>query len=192
METEVWKPIPGWEGYYEVSNCGQVRSLPRTIRKADGTIQKYKGKILRGRPGKHGHVYVQLCRNAKPKGALVHRLVMAAFVGPCPEGMEVCHNDGVPGNNLLSNLRYDSHTENAYDSVTHNVHPQARKSHCKRGHEFNDVNTVTRKWRSSTHRRCRACSYTFDKHRGVAATSPEFKMIADHYYQSFQGGKTHV
>ena len=49
----------------------------------------------------------------------MHRLVMLAFVGPCPDGMEVCHKDGVSTNSLLSNLRYDTHVGNYVDAIRH-------------------------------------------------------------------------
>ena len=49
----------------------------------------------------------------------VHRIVLAAFVGPCPDGMEGCHNDGNPANNRIENLRWDTHVSNMADKTTH-------------------------------------------------------------------------
>ena len=187
-----WRAIPGWEGLYEASTDGDIRSITRTVTKKDGTQQVYKGKLLKGRASPRGHLSVQLSANSRPVGMCIHRLIMLTFVGPCPEGMEVCHNDGNPANNRLENLRYDTHSSNAYDSVTHGVHPHARKTHCKRGHEFNAPNTIATKWRDSTHRRCRACTAVTQSHRDVPADSSEFQTLADHYYQTIQKGTAHV
>lgn len=117
---EIWRDIPGHEGAYQVSNLGRVRSLTRRVRCcgfADGRpgYRTMKGKVLR--PGRmpSGHMSVVLGRHGN--GATVHSLVMLAFVGPPPEGKEVCHNDGDPANNCLDNLRYDTRRENILDAI---------------------------------------------------------------------------
>lgn len=61
---------------------------------------------------------------------------MLAFVGAEPDGMEVCHNDGDPMNNVLSNLRYDTHSSNMLDCVSHGRHLWAKKTHCQHGHKL--------------------------------------------------------
>lgn len=186
-----WRPVPGWE-YYEVSDEGEVRSLDRVVTKKDGSQQFYKGKRLRSRSTPTGHRYVQLSKDSRPIGVAVHRLVMEAFVGPAPEGNEVCHNDGDPANNRLENLRYDTHSENAFDAVQHGVHPQARKTHCKHGHEFNATNTRTRMWKGRLHRQCDACNTTSERHRGIKRNTPEFKTLSDQYYEMKQRGDFNV
>lgn len=65
----------------------------------------------------HGHLVVTLTKNARK--TMVHRVVLLAFVGPCPDGMEGCHNDGNPANNAISNLRYDTHASNMADRRKH-------------------------------------------------------------------------
>jgi hypothetical protein len=125
--AEKWRAVPGFEGRYEVSSFGRVRSLDRgiTYRRLD----KYSGKIITVtkymksvmlRPGKmaSGHQFVMLGRG---NGFTVHTLVLNAFVGPAPEGMECCHNDGVASNNLVSNLRWDTRSENVLDCFRHGV-----------------------------------------------------------------------
>ena len=74
---------------------------------------------LKGCPQKKGHLRVSLFRDGKQHGRLVHQLVLIAFVGPCPPGMECLHGDGDPTNNRLSNLKWGTHAENHADSVRH-------------------------------------------------------------------------
>lgn len=113
---EIWKDIPGYEGRYQASTEGRIRSVDRRVRLvAHGTetTRPVKGQILRPGGGKDGHLSVVLGHGAH--GSLVHQLVMLTFVGPPPAGMEVCHNDGNPANNALKNLRYDTRSENIKD-----------------------------------------------------------------------------
>ena len=113
--TETWKDVPGYEGKYQVSDLGRVRSLPHKVRVvAHGTeaTRMSPGRILRPGPRSSGHLTVSLGRHNSQQ---VHQLVMRAFVGPRPDGMEVCHNDGDPTNNALDNLRYDTRAENIID-----------------------------------------------------------------------------
>lgn len=115
--TEEWKDIPGYEGRYQASTLGRIRSLDRRVRVvAHGTeaTRLIKGRVLR--PGvfeKSGHVSVVLGHGAN--GSPVHQLVALTFIGPRPEGMDICHNDGNPKNNAVSNLRYDTRSENNKD-----------------------------------------------------------------------------
>lgn len=114
QEDAEWRPVPGVDGY-EVSSDGRVRSLPRTTLGLDGKTYRYPGRMLRGKRNTHGRVQHEM----RGKIYQAHRLVMLAFVGEPPEGMEVCHNDGNPLNNHLSNLRYDSHRSNMGQVVEH-------------------------------------------------------------------------
>ena len=111
--AENWRDIPGFEGLYEVSDKGRVRRLPRTTE--SGAILQKKF-LTREIVDKYNHKVVHL-RDAdgKVRRWFVHRLVLLAFVGPCPEGMEICHNDGNGGHNELSNLRYDTRHNNNLD-----------------------------------------------------------------------------
>lgn len=116
---EQWKAIPGWEGLYEVSSCGNVRSLPRKAR------ARFKNRIYGGNllcPFVHptGYCGVNLKRiGFRAKTYLVHRLVLASFVGPCPPRMQGCHGDGCRSNNSLQNLRWDTAKNNHADKILH-------------------------------------------------------------------------
>ena len=107
--TETWLPIPGYDGY-EVSDQGRVRSYHKP-----GII----GPTLRVqrilKPGGIDRPMVQLRRNGSSYAYRVASLVLLAFVGDKPSGMEVCHNNGDPADDRLENLRYDTHQANMDD-----------------------------------------------------------------------------
>jgi hypothetical protein len=124
---ETWKAVPGWEGWYEVSDAGQVRSLPRQS-VANGAPATYQGKLLKLGQLKNGYLQVSLSRPGERRYAYVHRLVMEAFEGPPPCGLEVCHADGTRDNNSLFNLRYGSRSENAKDRIAHGRGPTGKKT----------------------------------------------------------------
>lgn len=118
MENEIWKPIISYEGLYEISNYGNVKSL----RKFHGNNGNYKERILKPRKDKNGYLEITLCKNNKRKIIFIHRLVLGNFIGLCPEGMEVCHNDSNPSNNFVGNLRYDTHYNNMKDAINKGTH----------------------------------------------------------------------
>ena len=150
IDRRVWKPIPGWEGLYEVSDHGDVRSVDRY----DNAGRRLSGKLLSQGLRPDGKRNVALCRDGRCKSHLVHRLVIIAFVGPAPDGTECCHRDDDGSNNQLVNLYWGSRSDNLHDSVRNRRHYQASLTHCKHGHEFTPANTArTRRG----HRQCRAC-----------------------------------
>lgn len=101
----IWKPVEGYEGLYEVSDSGQVRSLPGGRR---------LGKILCAIPRhKSGHLGVNLHKEGKRVTKHVHKLVAAAFIGPCPDGLVVCHGPNGVKDNSVSNLSYGTTRKNA-------------------------------------------------------------------------------
>jgi len=118
MTKEIWRKIPTYK-HYMVSDLGRVRSMTMTLfTKKTEKMCSYKtvrsGRILRpGRNTKYGHVTVCLGRR---NSINVHRLVMWAFVGACPRGKEVLHNNGRASDNRLINLRYGTRSENNIDS----------------------------------------------------------------------------
>src|SRR5690242_11046966 len=111
--TERWAPVPGHPGY-EVSDRGRARSLDRVRVNIRGVRCRYRGQPLRTWPARKGYLMVRL---GAGRAYAVHRLVLSAFVGPCPDGMEGCHNDGDTANARLTNLRWDTHAENQADIV---------------------------------------------------------------------------
>lgn len=160
LPGENWLPVVGYEGRYEISDQGRVWSVPRTTVNSDGRTNTVPGGILRPMANAFGHMRCSLVgQDGKVKSAKVHRLVLEAFVGPCPAGQEACHYNDVPDDNRLENLRWDTPSANKYDCVRNGHHKEARKTHCKNGHAFTPENTkIGKQHRSGRPRRdCREC-----------------------------------
>ena len=154
--SEQWRAVPDWEGFYEVSDQGRVRSVDRIVPSRPGFTARRKGKVLRARVNTSGHLEVKLQRDGARRSVGVHRLVLTAFVGPCPEGMEACHADDDKSNNHLSNLRWDTRSANTYDKVRNGRHPMASRTHCPQGHAYTPENTYQPPGYPKR-RMCRAC-----------------------------------
>jgi hypothetical protein len=110
---EIWKPVVGREGEYEVSDQGRVRSLERRVRlvtkQAGETTRRVPPRLLRPGPSRSGHLSVAI---GKGNSCPVHQLVMEAFIGPPPEKHEVLHLNHTPSDNRLVNLKYGTRSEN--------------------------------------------------------------------------------
>lgn len=154
--AETWCPIPGFEGLYEVSDAGRVRSLDRIVKRRHYGI--CRGRILQPKVDK-GRVDVELSVSGRTSRMGVGRAVLLAFTGPCPDGMECCHNDGDMHNNSLSNLRWDTHSSNAIDCITHGTHPKASKTECPHGHQYDIFRNNRRDCRTCTNNRRRAARH---------------------------------
>ena len=129
---EEWRPVSGYEGLYEVSSLGRVRSLPRVWEQVSkhGTLHKHtsSGRTLKPGLTRQGYPSVVLGRR---RTRLVHRLVAEAFLGPCPAGKEVRHLDGTRTNNTISNLAYGTRSENIADAKLHGTFQKGRLKMCK-------------------------------------------------------------
>lgn len=102
-----WKPIPGYESGYQISADGRVWGV-------------YRDREMRPRKSWAGYMRLSLyAADGAVKTHSVHRLVLLAFVGPCPPGMEACHINGVRDDNRLANLRWDGKRENMLDQRRH-------------------------------------------------------------------------
>lgn len=152
MTTDQWLPIPNYPGY-EVSSGGEVRSY-RVSGFGFGSMRPVP-KMLKPRTQTAGYYTVSLRRDGKTELRTIHSLVALVFIGPRPDGMDVCHNDGDVENNAVENLRYASRSENIRDQVLHGTHFCATKTHCIHGHEYTTANTLIDT--SSGARRCRKC-----------------------------------
>lgn len=109
---EIWKPVVGYEGFYEVSNIGRVRSLSRIVECNDGRKRKLKTRILRQSCAPSGYYMVTLHKNGKQKSGLVHRLVCEAFIPNPLVKDEVNHKDENSKNNNATNLEWVTTKEN--------------------------------------------------------------------------------
>lgn len=145
---EEWHAVPGYEGLYEVSDRGRVRSLDHDLQQRHGRNPAFKalrlirGRILRTTPDRRGYVSVMLSADGRTRRDYVHRLVLLAFVGPPPTPEhEGAHWDNVRSNNALGNLRWATHEENAADRVRHGTKcGPPRKSICPHGHPYEGDN----------------------------------------------------
>jgi len=166
VTPERWAWVAGYEGLYRVSNRGDVWSTPRPTTRG-GILKQATQKA---RP----YRWVTLTRDGKQKPREVHKIVMEAFVGPCPAGMEVRHLDGNPGNNCWApgdeaetvaaggNLIYGTHAQNMQDKRRHGTNWQLNVTECPQGHEYVPENTMINKKGS---RVCLTCK----RERGLEA-----------------------
>ena len=117
--NEIWKDIPNYEGYYQVSNLGRVKSLDRIITYSNGKEVYTKGKIIKQSKDSHNRLRLILNKNGKKKNYFVHSLVALSFIGEKPDNYIVAHCNGDNNDNRLSNLRYDTIKENSIDMYRH-------------------------------------------------------------------------
>ena len=107
--TEIWKDIEGYEGLYQVSNLGRVKSLDKKRLNSDAII---KGKILKPWDNSHGYLQVKFLKDGTKKMPKVHRLVAQAFLRSDNERNFVNHIDGNKSNNNIDNLEWVTKREN--------------------------------------------------------------------------------
>lgn len=176
MTAETWRPIPG-HPHYEASDQGRIRSIDRIIAQRDGRSRQHRGRVLRPQTAGAGYHHVFLGARVN---RYVHRLVLEAFVGPCPDGMEVCHGPGGSTDNRLVNLRWGTHTANVGDTVAAGNKHEQQRTHCPQSHRLAHPNLVAGEL---PNRKCRACNCA----RAKQQRNPEidFYAVADRYYQQF-------
>ena len=127
---EVWKSISGFEGLYEVSNFGNVKSCDRYVMN-NGGKQHRSERLLKPHSAPTGHCSVVLCKEGKTCPCLVHRLVAQEFI-PNPENKPVVdHIDTNPLNNHVDNLCWVTTQENCMNELT-----RKHQSDCKKGHPY--------------------------------------------------------
>ena len=119
--NELWLPVVGYEGLYEVSSLGRVRSLDRWVKRRKGGFLQ-AGRVLKPGLGNGYHFNVSLYKGGKSTTYAVHSLVMLAHVGPRPDGLEIRH--GIKGTqcNELTNLCFGTSAENKADMKRDGTH----------------------------------------------------------------------
>lgn len=109
---EIWKSVVGYEGYYEVSNLGNVKSVDRDVMRSDGVVQHRCGRIKSQFVNRDGYKTVHLSKDGVESRIGVHILVANAFVSGKFEGAEVNHKDCNRSNNNSVNLEWVTHSDN--------------------------------------------------------------------------------
>ena len=135
---EVWKDIKGYEGIYQISSCGRVRSL-----------HYKKNKILKLTQDKYGYYQINLCKNNKVKNLKVHRLVAEAFIDNPNNYPEVNHKDENKTNNKIDNLEWCTHYYNNNYGTRNNrvTEKQKKKVICiTTGEIFNSIKEASIKY----------------------------------------------
>ena len=185
QSNEIWKPVVGYEGFYEVSNTGRVRTVARIAVRSNGRPHTVPSRIRKPSTDKKGYQRLTLLKDGKSRTHTVHSLVLTAFVEPRPEGMLTRHLNGIPDDNRVDNLAWGTGSENQYDAVAHGAHYLAAKKKCPRGHALSGPNLM---FVGSTKRRsCRACNREHDSatHEG----RPFDNFRADLRYQDVLAGR---
>ena len=111
MKKEYWKPVVGYEGLYEVSNWGRVKSAKRLVKSPRG-YRTVCERILKPTKDSHGYLCVSLHKEGKMKFVKIHRLVAEAFLDNPYNLSEVNHKDENKQNNIVTNLEWISHIDN--------------------------------------------------------------------------------
>lgn len=128
----IWVDIPGWETRYSISEYGHIKSKDMVVNAKGGGTAIRKGRLLSLVKKTNDYLCVTLTNGIDRPQVSVHRLVARAFLGECPIGLHVLHNDGNKFNNHYSNLRYGTPAENHKDTLLHghrlmgNTHPLAK------------------------------------------------------------------
>ena len=109
--VEEWRDIPGYEGYYQASNLGRLRSLDQWVSRPTTKPYLKRGRVLKLTNGSEYQVVMLRSGGAQ----YVHRLIASTFFGACPEGRIVLHGERGAFDNSVSNLRYGSYSQNMLD-----------------------------------------------------------------------------
>ena len=129
MQKEKWLSVVGYEGLYEVSDHGQVRSVDREVVFSNGRVYQYPSHVLSPFIDKDGYRRVQLSSSGKTRKFFVHRLVLSAFTPTDGwETLQVRHGDDTPSNNHLSNLCWGTGQDNSNDCVERGRSPRGEKN----------------------------------------------------------------
>lgn len=137
--AEQWKDVKGYEGLYQVSDQGRVKSLGQVTEYISrwGTVahRHSRGNIMCPTDNRHGYMSVILSKDKKTKRHFVHRLVAEAFIGEI-DSLEINHKDYNPRNNAVSNLEIVTHQENVNHSLDNMRKPKTRHRKSRTGEKY--------------------------------------------------------
>lgn len=130
---EEWRAVPEFEGYYEASTLGRVRSVKRVV-KSERMTQCFSGRVLSAVVSNKGYPMVSMWRDGKRLTATVHKIVLLTFRGPRPPGAIIRHLNGDALDSRLENLAYGTPRQNNLDKVVHGTDHNVNKTHCPYDH----------------------------------------------------------
>lgn len=169
--SEEWRDIPEWEGFYQASDLGRIRSVDRPVLTRWGQRVRPGRDMVQHLTRAPGYACVKLSRDGRGVELLVHRLVALAFHGPCPDWAELCrHLDDDGLHNTPDNLAWGTRGENVADMVRLSGHYMTIRTHCKNGHEFTPENTARRTTNENSSRSCRTCARDKSRRQRRATT----------------------
>lgn len=120
MRREHWRDVVGWEGWYQISDRGNLRSVDRQIVRSNGWPQSFRGRSMSPAPSFGGYLGYVLRRKGKWKRLYIHTMVLEAFDGPRPTPKhQARHLDGNNRNNAAENLAWGTKVENEADKLRH-------------------------------------------------------------------------
>jgi hypothetical protein len=185
---EKWKDITGYEGLYQVSDQGRVRSLDRKVKSKGSGSYLRKGQLIKPKMRRDGYPSVGLRADGGRKFFLVHRLVLEAFVGVRPEGMEARHLNDVKSDARLENLVWGTRSENNYDRVRNKVDYYTKRACCKRGHELVDKNLVPNQLNTRGGvKTCLACARAHSTVKLHTDLRSRFQEVSDIHFENIVG-----
>lgn len=141
MDDDIFRPVEGFPGY-RISRDGEVQSRWLKAGRNSRLIETWRP--LKPAVRACRHLKINLSRDGEKYNRLVHRLVLEAFIGPCPQGLVCCHNDGDPRNNRIENLRWDTPKANSDDALRHGT--RAMGSQCNSKLTEEEVLEIRRLW----------------------------------------------
>ena len=178
---EEWRPVVGFEGLYEVSDRGRVRSLDRV----DSRGWRFKGRVMRCASDARGYRRVRLSRAGTQSTRLVHRLVAEAHIGPPPTGARlVRHLNDDPNDNRVENLSYGTDADNKLDAIRNGLNVNSSKASCLRGHLLSGANKRLKVGASGRPgRQCNACLRALQYARSNPEINLDIQSLADAHYR---------
>lgn len=187
---ESWVDIPQWEGFYQISNKGRVKSLARRVYYRGGVkyYEKPETMLTPGLVGAKRRLYprVVLCDGPRQRHAMVHMLMAESFLADSYfPGAQACHWDDNQFNNTIENIRWGTRRENKLDQVRNGNHHQSNKSYCSRNHSLLLSENLVPSGVKQNKRQCRACRNAISKaHRQKRAYDSEYvQFLSDEYYE---------
>ena len=189
---ETWLPLPGYEGTYEVSDLGRIKSLSRTVAVRGNGTRTTETHILNPSANEKGYFsFMASVAGQKQKRVKVHLAVITAFIGPRPPGLVARHLNGNQADNRATNLAWGTSAENWADAKKHGTTWQQQVTHCKQKHELVAPN-LTGLFDKKGFRVCLACARARNRIDYYGWPLNRLQAVADECYEQIMRGDPHL